>query len=146
VCGAWINIYSAFRLVQMLDVNHHHGLGNNGSKLDFSYFLNPPPIYEELPELDGGVSDRNNGPSEDEFAEDELSVIDVPVSQCHPNSHDLNGVGCLPPDLNLSTANRYHQSINRNPKSRVQSLNRKRNGRNVTNPSASGGGGFKSQR
>jgi hypothetical protein len=130
--------------IEMLDMNHHPGLGNNcngligNPKLDFSYFLNPPPIYEELPELDGGHSDRNNGPSEDEFAEDELSVIDVPISQCHGGVMD--GVGLDPTNQSLG---RYHAAINRNTKPRAQSLNRKRG---ATAPRNSTGGGFKSQR
>ena len=112
--------------IEMLDVNHHHTLNSNGMignpKVDFSYFLNaPPPIYEELPDH----SDRNND-DEDEFAEDELSVIDVPISHTHEN--DSN---------NLS---RYHNSINRPNKPRAASLTRKRQPRN------SSGGGFKSQR
>jgi hypothetical protein len=109
--------------IEMLDVNHH-SLGTNGMignpKLDFSYFLNPPPIYEELPDH----SDRNNGPSEDEFAEDELSVIDVPIS------HEG--------DPNLQS--RYHNAVNRGTKPRAQSLTRKRTS------SRNSGSGFKSQR
>ena len=133
----------------MLDVNHPHGHSSN-TKLDFSYFLNPPPIYEELPELD----DRdNNGPSEDEFAEDELSVIDVPINQCHSGSHESSG-GCGggngDPNLpSTSTANRshyLHNSMSRGTRPRVQSLNRKRNSSRNTSAGTGTTGGFKSQR
>ena len=114
---------------QMLDVNQHPSLTGNGMlgnpKLDFSYFLNPPPIYEELPDH----SDRNNGPSEDEFAEDELSVIDVPISHAHEN------------DPMSNAPSRYHNSISRPSKPRATSLTRKRPMRN-----SMGSGGSKSQR
>jgi len=139
----------------MSDVNHPHGtngLGGGNPKLDFSYFLNPPPIYEELP--DGGNSD--NGPSEDEFAEDELSVIDVPISsQCHEGGACGGGGGESGGQPSSSSSSgshhRYHpnsiSSRNPNPKSRVQSLNRRRtSSRNTSTGPGSGPqspGGFK---
>lgn len=125
----------------MLDINHHplasEGIIGN-SKLDFAYFLNPPPIYEELPDH----SDRNNGPSEDEFAEDELSVIDVPVS------HEGDAT------VALALQARYHNAATvagagrGSTKQRAQSLTRKRG--SSRNGSGSGGSSngsaFKSQR
>ncbi|CAL8072616.1 unnamed protein product [Orchesella dallaii] len=117
--------------IEMLDINHHplasDGIMGN-SKLDFSYFLNPPPIYEELPDH----SDRNNGPSEDEFAEDELSVIDVPVG------HDV--------DTTAALQARYHNATaGRGAKPRAQSLTRKR-GSTRNGSGSNNGSAFKSQR
>ncbi len=138
----------------MLDINHHplssDGIMGN-PKMDFAYFLNPPPIYEELPDH---MSDRHNGASDDEFAEDELSVIDVPVS-----SHDGS-------DATAVLQARYHNGSanqqatggrgNGSTKPRAQSLNRKQrsSGRNGNGGGGGGGPGmangngsaFKSQR
>lgn len=125
----------------MMDLNHHT-LASDGiignPKLDFAYFLNPPPIYEELPDHH---SDRNNGPSDEEFAEDELSVIDVPVSQ---EGGDATAV----------LQNRFHTGASGSgrstKRSQAQSLNRKRGP--SRNGSLSGGSNngtanvFKSQR
>jgi hypothetical protein len=134
-------------LFQMLSVSHPT-LGSNGmignSKLDFSYFLNPPPIYEELPDH----SDRNNGPSEDEFAEDELSVIDIPIN--HDGS-DPNGVLQARYQHQLRNGGSGTTGRNQSAKQRAQSLTRKRSSRGNGNSGSSGGGSnngsiFKSQR
>jgi len=122
-------------IFQMLDISHHTlgatGMMSGNPKLDFTYLLNPPPIYEELPEH----SDRNCGPSDDEFAEDELSVIDVPVSR----EGVENGVSHLPSRFHHEKMNGGSSTGN---KQRAQSLTRKRN----SNPRNSTSTGFKSQR
>jgi len=141
------NLHDYPSYLQMLSVSHPT-LGSNGmignSKLDFSYFLNPPPIYEELPDH----SDRNNGPSEDEFAEDELSVIDIPVN--HDGS-DPNGV--LQARYQKAMGNGAGSGRNQqSSKQRAQSLTRKRSSRGNGNSSGTVGGSsnngsiFKSQR
>lgn len=126
----------------MMDVSHQT-MGPNGMmvnpKLDFSYFLNPPPIYEELPD----TSDRN-GPSEDEFAEDELSVIDVPVS------HDGTVDPATLANIRYQSQQYGHTTNGRNSSSkRAQSLTRKRTSRSGSGSNSGGNGStsaFKSQR
>lgn len=137
----------------MMDVAHQ-SIGSNGMmtnpKMDFSYFLNPPPIYEELPDHH---SDRNNGPSEDEFAEDELSVIDVPVSH---DGTDPVAMATMRYQQSQQYSNQQQQQQHqggRNSTKRAQSLTRKRPPRSSSgsggNGNAGGGSGssaFKSQR
>lgn len=136
----------------MLDINHHpltsDGIMGN-SKLDFAYFLNPPPIYEELPDHH---SDRNND-DEDEFAEDELSVIDVPVT-----SHEGDGSAGMQVRYHngsSGSANGTNGGRNGSNKPRAQSLNRKQRGSSRNNGNGGGtvnglsngnGSAFKSQR
>lgn len=117
-----------------MDVTHQtmgsNGMMMNNPKMDFSYFLNPPPIYEELPDH----SDRNGGPSEDEFAEDELSVIDVPV-----NSQDGTDAVTMANIIRYQNQH-YQQTGGRSSGKRAQSLTRKRPPRSSGSGSGNGNG------